>query len=507
MERIGIIDLGSNSVRLVIIEINDNGSYYQRENLKETVRLSGDIDDNGRLSEKSMDYAIEAIRLFISFCNVRRVDQIIAVATAAVRHANNRKVFIDRIKRETKLVFKVLSEEEEAHYGYLGTVNTMPQTSGLMADLGGGALKLVSFVDRMKEMTGNLPFGSVTLTNDFNTEDKPDPQDLARLEKYLTNSYKALPWIQGTQPIIGVGGTFRSLARVVRKLNGYVPDITDAFSMNLDQVQTVYKQLSSMSLAQRLKVPGLERARADIIVGGVAAIKCLLEVSNRKEIIVGTASIRDGLLYEYLHRFTKDPIVLSVITHHIDNLIDYYNLGENHLRRVSNLAVTLFDQLTKIHGLNGFERRLLLIASLLHEIGTVIGMEGRDKHAFYMILNAEIHGLTHRERVLIAYLAASHDTMYLADFDNYVTNGPLEHQDHELVIQLATLLQIAHSLDRSQSGIVTHIRTTISPDRCDLKVFAKSSANLEINDARRKSSSFKEIFGTDLYISRSEISV
>lgn len=507
MERIGIIDLGSNSVRLVIIEIDDNGSYYQRENLKETVRLAGDIGDDGELSEQSMDYAIETIRLFISFCNVRRVDHIIAVATAAARRANNRKIFIERIKRETKLVFKVLSEEEEAYYGYLGTVNTMPQTTGLMADLGGGALKLVSFVDRMKEMTGNLPFGSVTLTNNFNIQDKPDPENLVKLEKYLTESYKTVPWIQGTHPIIGVGGTFRSLARVVRKLNGYVPDITDAFSINLDEVQMAYKQLSNMSLEERLHVPGLEQARADIIVAGVAAIKCLLESSNRKEVIVSTTSIRDGLLYEYLHRFTKDPIVLSVITHHIDNLIDYYHLEENHLRRVSNLSVTIFDQLTEIHGLNGFERRLLLIASLLHEIGAVIGMEGRDKHALYMILNAEIHGLTHRERVIIAYLAASHDQLYLADLDNYINNGPLEPSDRKLINQLAILLQIAHSLDRSQSGIVTHVRTAISGDKCDLKVFAKSSASLEINDAKRKAHNFKNTFGIELDIYRSEISV
>ena len=117
------------------------------------------------------------------------------------------------------------------------------------------------------------------------------------MESDLTNAFKALPWVQGSHPIIGVGGTFRSLARVVRKSKNYVPDITDAYELNYNDVVTCYQRLSQMTLEERLTVPGLERARADIIVAGVAAIKCLMEVSGRQDIIISTTSIRDGLLY------------------------------------------------------------------------------------------------------------------------------------------------------------------------------------------------------------------
>lgn len=503
MEHIGIIDLGSNSVRLIIIKIDTNGSYYQKENLKETVRLVKDIDQTGSLSEKSMEYAIKTFRLFVNFCKAHYVDHIIAVATAATRRANNRQIFIERIKQETGLTFKVLSGEEEAHYGYLGAVNTMPQTSGLMADLGGGSFKLVSFRDRMKENSSHFPFGSVTLTNKFNTEDKPDPTSLKELESFLIESYKSLLWLKGSHPIIGVGGTFRSLARVVRKDKDYVPDITDAFELTIEEVQATYHKLSQMSLEQRLNIPGLERARADIIVAGVAAIKCLMETTGREKIITSTSSIRNGLLYEYLNRYTKDPIVLSVLTHHIDNLINYYHLEENHLRRVSNLAVTLFDQLYQIHGFNGFERRLLLIASLLHEIGTVIGMEGVDKHTLYVLLNAPLHGLTHRERVIAAYLAASHTELYLVNIDQYITHGPLLIEDKELIKKLAIILQITHSLDRSQTGIVTQVRAAIADGQCNLRVIAKADADLEINDAKRNMKTFDDVFGYKLNIYRS----
>lgn len=291
---------------------------------------------------------------------------------------------------------------------------------------------------------------------------------------------------------------------MVRKSKEYVPDITDAYELDYEDVKDCYQRLSQMSLEERLVVPGLERARADIIVAGTAAIKCLMEVSGRRKIITSTTSIRDGLLYEYLHRYTKDPIVLSVITHHIDNLILYYRLEENHLRRVSNLAVTLFDQLYTLHGMNGFERRLLLIASLLHEIGSVIDVEGRDKHTLYMLLNAPVHGLTHRERVIAAFVAASHDDLYLANVEQYVTHGPLLEEDITLIKKLAVMLQIAHALDRGQTGTVARIKAEVAEDKCVLTIRAKSHAELEINDAQRRDKAFAAVFGCGLEVIRGD---
>ncbi len=500
MERIGIIDLGSNSVRLVIIHVTDNGAYYQKENLKETVRLVGTMDENGVLAEPAIDYAVETIRLFINFCKARKVDHIIGVATAAARRATNQQVLIDRIRKTNKIEFQVLSGQDEAHLGYLGCINTMPQTSGLMADLGGGSLKLVSYADRISQSISHQPFGAVTLSNTYQTHDKPSAENLKKMNSFLLESFSTIPWVQGNQPIIGVGGTFRSLARIIRKQKEYLPDITDAFEISLEDVVETYNTLAGMTLEQRFNVPGLEQPRADIIVAGVAAICCLLKASNRSKLIVSTTSIRDGLLYQYLNRYTGDPIVLSVLTHHIDNLINYYHLEEDHLRRVSNFAVTLFDQLAPIHQFNSYERRLLLVASLLHEIGVVIGMEGRDKHTLYMLLNAPLHGLTHRERVIAAFVAASHDDNYMAGIESYVHTGPLNVEDKALIAKLASILQIAHSLDRCHTGIVTQVRATTNDSECILNILAKTGAELEINDAKRKTINFEELFKRKLQI-------
>ena len=502
MERLGIIDVGSNSVRLVIIDVDDHGAHHQVENLKETVRLAGSMDASGQISETAISYAVETIRLFANFCRTRRADRVIAVATAAVRRAANREQLVQQISGETGLSLRVLSGEEEAHLGYIGVVNTVSEENALMADLGGGSLKLVAFENRMEQHAESLDFGAVTLTKEFGTFEQTTQESRSALAAFLTRAYQGIPWLPGIEPIIGIGGTFRSLARIIRRRRSYIPDTTDYFEISKEDVWAVYEDLAQRSLGERRDMPGLEEARADIMTAGTAAIYYLLEVTQRPKIIVTTTSIRDGLLYEHLNRFTGDPIVLSVVTHHIDNLINYYRLEENHLRRVSNLAVTLFDQLTQAHRLSSRERRLLLIAGLLHEIGVVIGVEGRDKHTLYMLLNAPLHGLPHRERVMIAYVAASHDHMYLTNMQNYVENGPLQPADLPLVSKLASILQITHSLDRCQTGVVTQVQSEVDQEagECRIYVRARAGADLEMKEARRKARLFGKLFGFSVHI-------
>ncbi len=498
MKRLGIIDLGSNSVRLVIIDINDNNAHHQIENLKETVRLRSGTGPDGTLSEKGMKYAVDTIALFVNFCKARNVDHIIAVATAAVRRAPNRHVLIERIQNETGIKLRVLSGEEEAYLGYVGLINTTSQTNGIMADLGGGALKLVSFEDRLNRDSITLDFGAVSLTEQFDLGDLPTPENLEALDNFLDETFTQIPWLNSQQRLVGLGGTFRSLARVFRRQTNYLPDITDGIEIPVEEVGRIYHMLAGMSLEERQKVPGLELARADISVAGTAIIYKLLCAAQSESLIVSTSSIRDGLFFKYI--YPRDPIVFSVLTHHTNNLIHYHNLDENHLRRVSNLAVTLFDQLQPLHQMGSFERRLLLIASLLHELGVVISVESLEKHTLYMILNTPLSGLTHRERVLAAYIAASHDDLYLLNLREHIGRGPLELEDVQIIKKLAPILQITHSLDRSHTGVVTQVRSSISDNVCEIGVISRIGAELEINDARRRADNFKEVYGCDLVI-------
>jgi len=170
------------------------------------------------------------------------------------------------------------------------------------------------------------------------------------------------------------------------------------------------------------------------------------------------------------------------------------------LRRVSNLAVILFDQLTSLHGLGSYERRLLLIAGLLHELGVVISVESLEKHTLYTALNSPLLGLNHRERVLVAFLAASHDGFFQGNLQDYVTHGPIHADDIGRIKKLAPLLQIAHSLDRSRTGVVTHLQATVTAESCQLKIFGTQKRELEIRDAFRQAEAFEQQYKIKLTI-------
>ncbi|NLM40196.1 MAG: Ppx/GppA family phosphatase [Firmicutes bacterium] len=498
MTRLGIIDLGSNSVRLIIMHVDGTNAHHQIENIKETVRLSSGLDEDGRLNTEAFQYAADTINLFVRFCQARNVDRILAVATAAVRNAPNGQELINYIYEKTGVKIQVLTGDEEAYLGYIGLVNSSPITTGLMADFGGGSLKLCSFENRVHQATKVFEFGVVTMAERFHLKDRPDPSDLQAMEEFLEQKFEGVKSMNGHRLLIGIGGTFRSLARIYRRRRHYLPDITDGIEIPAEEVRAIYEMLSRMSHAERLEVPGLEPARADLIVAGTGMIVKLMEAVGAEKVAVSTASIRDGIFYKYL--LPRDPILFNVLSHHMENLIRYHGLDENHLRRVSNLAVTLFDQLQPIHKMGSSARRLLLIAGLLHEIGQVISVESLEKHTLYMLLHTPFIGLTQRERVMTAFLAACHDEVYLPDFDDYVERGPLLPGDKEIIVKLSPLLQITHSLDRSHTGVVMQVLAEIKDGVCEISVVSKANAELEIKDARRRTKGFKEIYGYDLVI-------
>ena len=493
MERIGIIDIGSNSIRLVIIDVKDNGAHHLIENLKRTVRLRSGVEQGGLLTEQGIDTAVETISLFVKFCHARRVNRIIAAATAAVRQAANGGVLVDRIFKQTGVQTQVLSGEEEAYLGYIGLINSATETTGLMADLGGGSLKLVGIMDRLYRNSVTLEFGALSLMEKYDLADLPDPSNLRAFEAFLDESFSQIPWLAEYPRLMGIGGTFRSLARVYRNHVQYVPDLTDGIIIPAAAVEELYHKLRTMNLEQRRQVPGVELARADLIVTGLGVIHRLLQASKCPDVMVTAASIRDGLFYRYL--LPRDPIVFSVLTHHINNLIEYHNLDESHLRRVSIFVtcLTTFARHTQCNA-------TAAMASLLHELGIVVSVESLEKHTLYTILHSRFVSLAHRERVLVAYLAASHDEPFRAGLMDYVNHGPLVPEDLELIRKLAPILQIAHSLDRSRAGVVTHLKAVLSPGLCELRVFGPQKRDLEVSDAARHAPAFEREYGVKLVV-------
>ncbi|NLK07975.1 MAG: Ppx/GppA family phosphatase [Firmicutes bacterium] len=501
MKRIGIIDLGSNSVRLIIMDIGAEGDYHQIDNVKETVRLVENAAPDGTLDPNNLRLALETLSFFARLCRVRQVDEILAVATAAVRRAPNHTEILMLLERETSIKIRLLTGEEEGHLDYVGVANTVFPETALIIDVGGGSTKLVGYDRRLKKHGATLPFGIVTLTEMFNMGDTIQSEQVVALGDYIGRELGFIPWLDKYEIMVALGGTARTLARIDRRRRGYRPDITHGYEMDAEAVAGIYRRLINLDIEGRRRMPGMSLERADVIVPGFAVINKVLEMTGISKIVTSISGIRNGLLFEYLTQDSQDPIVPSVLMHSIDNLIYYYGIEEPHARHVSNLALSLFDQLQNLHRLTSYERRLLIIASLLHEIGYAVNHENYFKHTFYMLLNARVNGLNHRELVTAAFVAASHERYYLQGFREYLApTGPLEKRDMGTIMTLALILRLAKSLDKGRSGAVERINAAYDERVIRLSLYTAGKSALEARAALGHGADCKALFKRELEI-------
>ena len=227
MEKIAIIDLGSNTARLVIVNMFADGHYMVVDELKESVRLGQDMDRDGFLKPQRIAETIKTLKMFKKLCDASGVERIIAVGTAAVRRAKNQRSFLDEIQVSCNITIRVLSEEEEALLVYRGVINSMDIPKGLILEIGGGSTKVIYYNRRNVLGYANLPFGAVTLTDLFAGD--PTPQEAAQhVEEFFTEQLKKLPWLSEIDPetqMIGVGGSFRNLFKISRLVRKYPLDI------------------------------------------------------------------------------------------------------------------------------------------------------------------------------------------------------------------------------------------------------------------------------------------
>ena len=249
-ERIGIIDLGSNSARLVIFHIYHNSAYNLVYEQKESVRLSEGTDHTGMLQADTMEFALETLRIFADTCHRYDVGAKIAVATAAVRNAVNGQEFLKRVQAETGFTFDLLSGTEEAYYGFLGIINTLPEENFLQFDLGGGSIELAWVKNRQIQESISLPFGSVNTTEKLQTQDQINPKSLEELQKFMQKELGSIPWLKKAKglPLVGTGGTIRTIAKIDQRRKKYPFPKLHNYRMGAISYSEIWKEMIQSNL-------------------------------------------------------------------------------------------------------------------------------------------------------------------------------------------------------------------------------------------------------------------
>lgn len=501
-ERIAIIDLGSNSARLIVLNIYNSGAYNLIYHQKETVRLSEGMAESGLLQPEAMARAINILKIFAHMSKIFKASKILAVATAAVRNAENGASFAAEAHGQTGIPLRIISGEAEAKLGYLGMINTVAIADALLFDLGGGSTELTLIKNRKADKVLSLPFGAVTLAEKFGVQDKVSETQLAELKNYILAKITAVHWLKNLSvPLVGVGGTVRNIAKMDQKRKKYPFSKVHNYRLGPIALDSLFRDITHTSLAQRRKFPGLSNERADIIIPGINIVKCLFDITKSNQLIVSGCGVREGLFLQYyLSRLAQGDLLPDILEHSIKNNLLLYQGDTSHPAHVAALSEQLFDGFKELMGLSDREKPLLRVAALLHDIGISINYYDHPRHTAYLVENARIFGLTHREQMLAAIVAGWHHGPSAKYFRNRAHTEFFDAFDWQTARKLALILALAESLDATQMGLVQAAETAVTDQAACLKLVTGEAARVEYQSTVKLAKWFKKETGIKLVI-------
>lgn len=506
MEKIAIIDLGSNSARIVIANILDGGYFYVIDELKEPVRLAQDMEADGYLRPLRMAQTIKTLRTFRTLYESHNVDHVFAYATAAVRKAKNQKTFIEEVQNSCGIKLQVLSQEEEATFVYQGVINSMEVPKGVIVDIGGGSVKMIYYNRRTLIAQDTLPFGAVTITERFSNIKNPEERAVA-IEKYVGECLEGLDWLQRLDPetqLIGVGGSIRNLGKISRKLKKYPLDMAHNYHVGFAEFDTIYDTIKPLELDKITRIKGLSSARADIFPAALsilAAIKSYVcRYTEFNEFVIGGAGLREGALFRYAYPTVAEKPISDIVGHSIYTLLHHFNANIQHAEHVFDISMQLFRQLKVLHKLPRPYIKILRVASMLHDVGSRFKFYDHQKHSMYIILNSNLYGIPQKDLICAAIVAGLHarDTLETLDISKYL--GILTEDDLDAIRKLGVILKIAECFDRSCGGLITGLSCDVLGDSVILKTKTQGDVALEIKDALGSLNEFRRAFKKNLEI-------
>jgi exopolyphosphatase / guanosine-5'-triphosphate,3'-diphosphate pyrophosphatase len=499
---VAFMDIGTNSIRLLIVRIESNNAYTVLHQLKETVRLGEGEFARHRLDPNAISRAVNVARHFALLARNAGAHEMIAVATAATREAENQEDFLSRLREEAGLDVHVVSGLEEARLIYLGVVSGLHlgDRQAFFVDIGGGSTEVIVGTQAEHLYLNSMELGAIRLSNQFLDDEGPiTPKRYERIRSHVRNEAAAALHDLRAFPIdfaVGSSGTIENLAEIAARMFWRRPWSRDDV-LSYTVLRRTIDELCSLPLESRRRVPGMNPARADIIVGGAAIIDTLLEELAVRELRVSDRGLRDGLLVDYLlrHGYPAFAADVSVRERSVYQLGRSCRFNEDHANTTATLALSLFDsaRTSGLHELGAWERELLQYAALLHHIGAFLTYSNYQKHTEYLVRNADLLGFDQTEVAIIASIARYHRGPLPRERDSDLFS--LTPDQQWAVRALSTILRLAESLDRSQSGsIVSATFEQIDARRFVLRAQAIGECQVEVWGLDNQLDAFEKVF-------------
>ena len=484
--RIAAIDIGTNSVHMIVVQVRPDRSFEVVDREKEMVRLGSGGLGGRALTEAATTAALQALSKFRRLAESRDVDEIVGAATSAVREADNGREFLDAILDRTGIRVRVISGAEEAkliHHAAVYGVD-VADSPAVVIDIGGGSVELTRGTAARTHVAHSAKIGVIRLTEQFVRTDPIVERDIRRMTAYVTEEIAGVVdqiVKLGFERVIGTSGTILSLgALAVGNGRAVGSDALRNRRIPAKQIRRVRHELSGMTLADRLRIPGLDPRRADLAVAGAIVLDTILKRLGARDLTLCDLALREGLALDYIRRNRAQIAIVEkypdVRRRSVFELAERCSYARDHSRQVARLALELFDQTQPAHRLDSRAREWLEYAALLHDIGVHISHARHHKHSYYLIKNGDLRGFEPEEVEVMALVTRYHRRgQPKRSHDGYAQLGS---EARRTVRTLGAIVRVAESLDRSHQHSVASIK--IVPGAQDYLVSLKPDGDTEL---------------------------
>ena len=500
--RIAAIDIGSNSIHIIVCRIRPDLSFEVVDREKDMIRLASGTLAKGRLPDANIATAMQTLAKFRRLAESHGVEEIITVATSAVREADNGGDFIAQAREQVGLRVRVISGSEEARLIHLAAAYAVGTRAdrAVTIDIGGGSVEITLGTAARMEAGRSFKLGAIRLAEKFARHDPLSHGDIERLERHITRetgSYLKQLRRRGYTRVIGTSGTILALGMVAANGSPAVANDVRRLMVPASDLKRLRKRLVTLPLEARLRLPGLDPRRADLAPVGAILLETFLDRLGAEEITLCDFALREGLVLDYMRRNSRH--IRTAGRYPDMRRRSVIELGERcsyipaHANQVAKLSLALFDATQNEHDLGPREREWLEFGALLHDIGSHISYEGHHKHSYYLIRHGELRGFDPEEVEVIGLVARYHRqaTPKKSHEGFERLSGPLR----RTVKILGALVRLAEGLDRSHSQVVRAVTAESRKDRLTLRLKTVGDAELEMWAAGRHAAPLGEVLG------------
>jgi exopolyphosphatase/guanosine-5'-triphosphate,3'-diphosphate pyrophosphatase len=494
------VDIGSNSVRLSIAELR-RGRLVPLHQDREVTRLGEGVFRDGNLEPQAMAQTLKVLRRFHRAVQSYAVERTRVIGTSALRDSNSARLFEEWVKTVTGWTLEVISGLEEGRLIHLGVISSLrtPPAKMLLIDLGGGSCELtLSEKGHIKEIV-TLPLGAVRLTQEFIHHDPPTKPELKRLHDFIVQEAANVSRKMtraAIHSVIATSGTAAALAGAAQSLR-----LTRTGGVSQGVAEKLARRLAKITARQRASIKGINPKRAQIIVAGAAVYAHLLDACKLKGFRYSPLGLRDGILAQMAAEYdqhTRSHRQLEADRQDVLlNTARRYGVDQENAEQVRKLALSVFDQTRRVHGLSKDCREWIAAAAMLYEVGMYVNPVGLHRHAYYVISRSELYGFTPLQRKIIATVARFQGNSKPQLRDRLIKMLPAQVRSD--VIKSTAILRVARALNQGRTSAVESVRVAARARDVTLAVKAgRGGADLELWAAEKERPYFREVFGREL---------